>query len=347
MLYAKGSRVRLIHTGDVGTVEQQLDDGMVAVRLEADGSVIPVFIENIVRLEEARSASVRARIVPGKQDKTPKPPPRSEVVTQYTILKPQGVQIAFDPVVGREGQPERYRVFLLNDTRQPIIYSIQLFVAGQPLWKSDSKLEGVGYRELGEILYGELSDLPEIDLQVWPLLATGTGSRHHRRMRIKPKQFFNRVLTAPFLNRKVHLFRIFERLEVDKAGRATEKEDLRDYTRRNQVPAQRPSLLRRPAHEVHELAHFEGEIDLHIERLVGDPRRLDRSQILQTQLAYFDDYLAKAVRLGVDRFFVIHGIGEGKLRQAIHQRLRDHPYVSDFRNEYHAKYGWGATEVIL
>ncbi|RME96879.1 MAG: hypothetical protein D6772_11235, partial [Bacteroidetes bacterium] len=58
-------------------------------------------------------------------------------------------------------------------------------------------------------------------------------------------------------------------------------------------------------------------------------------------------YLDQAIRLGAERVFVIHGVGEGKLRDAIAERLRQNPQVVDFKNEYHPRYGFGATEVIL
>jgi dsDNA-specific endonuclease/ATPase MutS2 len=42
-----------------------------------------------------------------------------------------------------------------------------------------------------------------------------------------------------------------------------------------------------------------------------------------------------------------HGLGEGKLRTAIARRLKEMHEVSAYKNEYHPKYGWGATEVIF
>ena len=58
-------------------------------------------------------------------------------------------------------------------------------------------------------------------------------------------------------------------------------------------------------------------------------------------------FLDRAIRLGVPRIFVIHGLGEGKLREAIAARLKEHPDVVKFKNEFHHKYGYGATEVYL
>ncbi|MBK6929627.1 MAG: Smr/MutS family protein [Saprospirales bacterium] len=49
----------------------------------------------------------------------------------------------------------------------------------------------------------------------------------------------------------------------------------------------------------------------------------------------------------VPRVFIIHGVGEGKLRETIADELRRRPEVHKFKNEYHTKYGYGATEVVF
>lgn len=64
-------------------------------------------------------------------------------------------------------------------------------------------------------------------------------------------------------------------------------------------------------------------------------------------MSHFEAFLSKAVRLGVPSVFIIHGVGKGVLKDAISQRLKQHPNVAEFRNEYHPKYGWGATEVFF
>ena len=68
---------------------------------------------------------------------------------------------------------------------------------------------------------------------------------------------------------------------------------------------------------------------------------------LQLQLDHFEQYIDKAIRLGVPRIYVIHGIGKGKLKNMIASRLIQNPQIKTFKNEYHPRYGWGATEVIF
>jgi dsDNA-specific endonuclease/ATPase MutS2 len=44
---------------------------------------------------------------------------------------------------------------------------------------------------------------------------------------------------------------------------------------------------------------------------------------------------------------VIHGIGEGKLRDEIHDILRLKKEVKSFVNQYDPRFGYGATEIFF
>lgn len=94
-------------------------------------------------------------------------------------------------------------------------------------------------------------------------------------------------------------------------------------------------------------ASFVQEIDLHAEKLSSDAHKMNNAEILRLQIQHFDNYMRKAIQIGVDRVFIIHGLGKGRLRDSIASRLIRMPEVVTFRNEYHPKYGYGATEVVF
>jgi len=74
---------------------------------------------------------------------------------------------------------------------------------------------------------------------------------------------------------------------------------------------------------------------------------MNNGEILKHQLWVFERYIDQALRLGIDNVFIIHGLGKGKLKTEIAKRLATHPFVQTYKNEFHPKYGWGATEVIF
>jgi DNA mismatch repair protein MutS2 len=64
-------------------------------------------------------------------------------------------------------------------------------------------------------------------------------------------------------------------------------------------------------------------------------------------LAVLERYLDRAILAGFTTVYIIHGKGEGKLRQVTHEFLRSHPYVQEFRPGRPEEGGLGVTVVTL
>lgn len=349
MLFSIGTRVKFRHTGDIGVITALLDNGMVMVSLTEEDMEVPTFTDDLIKPEEYWEAksSVKAKFVPTKKDKTPKAPERPPISIDYTILKSKGIQLAFEPVLKPDGVPLKYKMYLINDTSQNIIYTFQLFIDDALSVKHNGQLPAMSIIEAGEMLYDELNDFPEVEMECWKVTKRGSGQKLFKLLKIKPKQFFKKRTTAPFLHQRVHLYVLFDKLESKIVKK--DKEDLKSYTQRNiSSDEDEPQYYRLfPQHDVTEYAEFEPEIDLHIEELGYNPRKMTNAEIIKIQLQHFEGFLEKAVRLGVPKIFVIHGVGKGKLRDEIHIRLRSNLYVKKYKNEWHKKYGYGATEVVF
>ncbi len=346
MLFSVGTRVKFLHSRDKGVVTALLENGMVNVLLDGENMEIPAFIDDLVRAESAgeRLPSVKAKIVPGKQAKMVQPPRRPAIESQYAILKSLGIQLAFDPVLRADATAERFKIFLINDTPADVIFTFCFYLNGKALQKYNGKLDSLSVCEVGEMWYDHLNDSPAFHIECWRLTTEGTGTRLQKEIKIKPKQFFKRMLTAPLLNRKVHLYRVFE--DVQASRRKDKKEDLRSYTKRNtRHSGQWSDISERMHSEVLEYAEFVPEVDLHAERLSRNPKKLSSAEILRLQLHHFDAFLQKALRVGAERVFIIHGVGKGRLRGEIAKRLQQNEAVKRFKNEWHPRYGYGATEV--
>ncbi len=72
-------------------------------------------------------------------------------------------------------------------------------------------------------------------------------------------------------------------------------------------------------------------------------RMLNRAEALEKLERYFD----QVILAGFQTVYVIHGKGEGILREATHQFLRSHPAVESFRLGYPEEGGAGVTVVTL
>jgi hypothetical protein len=88
-------------------------------------------------------------------------------------------------------------------------------------------------------------------------------------------------------------------------------------------------------------------VDLHIEKLSSDWKGLSNYEILDIQLKAFEKYYHLAVVHHFPSMIIIHGVGEGVLRDEIHDILRLKKEVRTFVNQYHPAYGFGATEIFF
>lgn len=89
------------------------------------------------------------------------------------------------------------------------------------------------------------------------------------------------------------------------------------------------------------------EVDLHIEKLYPNYRGLGASEIKQIQLRECQKALDLAVATHQQALVLIHGIGNGSLKNEIHLILDQTKWVRKYVNHYDSRYGYGATEVFF
>lgn len=89
------------------------------------------------------------------------------------------------------------------------------------------------------------------------------------------------------------------------------------------------------------------EVDLHIEKLRDDHHFLSQTEILSTQLDHFQKVLDAAIVHQMPSIVIIHGVGNGTLRDYIHKSISKHPQVRTFMDAKKEKFGYGATEVVF
>jgi hypothetical protein len=88
-------------------------------------------------------------------------------------------------------------------------------------------------------------------------------------------------------------------------------------------------------------------IDLHMEKLSNDWKDMSNQEILDMQLKEFERWFENSLAHFQPSLIVIHGIGSGRLRDEIHDRLKLRREVKTFINQYHPRFGYGATEIFF
>ena len=88
-------------------------------------------------------------------------------------------------------------------------------------------------------------------------------------------------------------------------------------------------------------------MDLHIEKLVKDFRHLSPSLILEIQLKECRNAVDLAIATHQHALVLIHGVGNGKLKNEIHRMLKQTKNVKRYVYDFDSRYGYGATEVFF
>lgn len=87
-------------------------------------------------------------------------------------------------------------------------------------------------------------------------------------------------------------------------------------------------------------------VDLHLEKLVADENSLSDGEKLSFQLGFFERQLNTAIRERKKRVIVIHGVGEGILREEVRKTLQFYNGVR-FDDADPRIYGHGATAIEI
>jgi hypothetical protein len=351
-----GTKVKFLTTPDSGTIVDKLGDGMVMVQLDGINMDIPAFEEDLVRVEDFSSQSVGFQIVKSNA------PIKKEKINVFvkteiqafdplsikSVFKNSGVHLAFLPVKNQRGEVEKFDILLVNDTAFEVLFALDFVLFDKVKWTKDGMLKPVKFEKVGEVVFDDINDSPQIDVSIKPVFTEGVGEELLKTLKIKAKQFVKNLQVVSCISIEAHLFTAFEQLSEAQNDGSNLKNYTKDVTKTVQLKKQKDDFIRHDTTpSPTEYASFVPEIDLHIQMLHDNPTSVPADEIIRYQLRAFEFFMEKAVRLNVPKVYAIHGVGKGKLRDSIAARLRRHPDVLMFKNQYHEKYGWGATEIWL
>ena len=330
MELAVGQTVLLKHTRERARVVQELEDGQWLIEASMDRERFPVHEDDV---EPVLGTSAR-----------PTAPVTEDVTPTDIRLYPGGegaeVQVAFLPV----GELD-YTGALLNFSDETLVYGARLLTNKGQQWHRHGLLPPTSGLQLGHLYRDLLNESAAVEVQCSRKAELGTDSKQEKTVKLKPKLFHKNTRQVNWYPEEVAVFDVFAKARIVRDA----KPSLKAYTLANAPdPAPKPRKGRPvDGYGVQAAAEFSPELDLHIDRLVENASDMQAREILELQLAHVRSYLDVAIRLGIDRVYLIHGKGSGTLRDRIHELLSRMGDLEGFRNEYHPKYGHGATEVLL
>ncbi len=343
-----GDKVKFLNTSGGGIVARLIDSRTVSVLIE-DGFEIPTMISEVIKIEPDVPAArffneeYQVELKPesgetseaGDDRMTPLPSRRG------TGDRPEEIFLAFVPHDQKWLITGSVDVMILNNSSYDVLYNIfgktplghfNGIDYGSIFPDSQLLLDTVNREQLTRWTEGYIQFL--FHKQQSGIVLPPFNSE----FRIEGKRFFKEGNY-----RDHHLIRgkgIVARI----LSLSSYIADLTGNT--ESLEAQEGTHAEEPAIMKHVTAEREAIVDLHIHELIDDPSNLEKSEILDFQIRYFQKCLDSARVRHLRKVTFIHGVGNGVLRDQILIRLAATEGIQYFDAPM-AQYGVGAVEVRL
>ncbi len=320
MKYEIGDRIIVILTGEEGTVVDIMNDNMVMI--EVKGVKFPAYMDQIdfpyfKMFTEKKVVEKKKIYVDNIRKEKP------------VVRKKEG----FD-----DDMVEKLKVYLINHNDEAYDFHYNLSFTGENHFELKNSIRPGSDFYLHDVDFDDLSDNPKFEV-IFSLSTENRKKAHYfeTSLKIKGKQFFKKIEELQQKNEASFAYELFvnypdrveeEKVDLSKLGNAGFRIYDASKTRENLPPAR-------------------SVVDLHIEKITGNWKTLSNAEILDTQLQEFEKYYELALLHRQPQLIVIHGVGEGKLRDEIHEQLRMKKEVKSFVNQFHPLYGFGATEIYF
>lgn len=340
MKFQVGDRVVLVHSGEEAEIVEFINRDMAMV--DVKGVLFPVYLDQIDFPYFQRFSAPKPEEKPKKKifiDEV-----RQEKKRPADAYKVgEGVWLAFLPVFDKDvfddDVVDYFKLYLVNQTATPFRFSYWLKLDGETDFELKNDINAFADFYLHDFSFEKLNDGPRFDFE-FSLVNSDRKKVSHleANLKLRSKQVFKKIEEIRLNQQASFSYILFERYP-DKPEE--EKTDL------GKLAAAGFKIYEggRVRHQQMEPAR--SVVDLHVEKLTDNWRGLSNAEIMDIQLRAFEKYYQLALMHHLPQLIFIHGVGTGKLRDEIHDRLRLKREVKSFVNQFHPLYGFGATEIYF
>lgn len=330
MKFSIGDIVLLKHTGEEGRVTAFLNEEMVEV--ETGGTHFPVFLDEVEHpyLNWFTGKKNTAPVNKAKIIAENIPVEKKAIVDKVT----SGFHFSFLPVFRFdvfEDVVEKLKIYFINETHHQVSLLYECITRNGVLFTHSTQVQPFAHFYLHDLPFEVMNEQPRF---LWMLTQSKDKTKAltlNDTLRIKPRKLFEYILDLQQGGKPMFSVTLADDFPVGNKSDDTIP-----------VPAPPPAQVRKDAKKKPVY-----EIDLHIEKLVGNKGGLSNHDMLVIQLEAFEKALDIAISLQQQSMVVIHGVGKGRLKEEIHTILRSSMHVSHFLCDWNPRYGMGATEIFL
>ena len=337
MKYQVGDIVLILHSNEEAQVIDIISDKMLMV--DAKGVKFPVYMDQVDFPYFKRFSE--KKLFPAKKEKKYVDDLRPEKKSSATRVA-DGVWLSFLPVMDADefGDTvvEELKLHLINRTETAYQFIYKLHFFGKPDFELKNSINPFEDFYLHDVIFADLNDGPSFDFEFSLVQPDKRKASHYESsLKLKPKQLFTKIEEIKEKNQATFSYRLFETYPEKRIGEEVEFDSLLNKGYKVYDASKARQHLE-PARSI---------IDLHIEKLSTEWKQLRNHEILTLQLQTFEKYYDLALVHHQHSLIVIHGVGEGRLRDEIHDILRLKREVKSFVNQYDPRFGYGATEIFF
>ncbi len=335
MKYQVGDKIIVLHSDEEGKVIDILNEKMVMI--EVRGVKFPAYMDQIdfpyFKMFTQKKIVEKKKIF-------------VDQIRQEKKFKKQktgdGVHInlipVFDKDVFEDDVVDKLRIYLVNQDEVAYHFDYHLYFSGEVNFQLKNTIEPLSDFYLHDIDFEDVNDGPKFNVEFSLGIPDKKKAPYFETsLKLKAKQVFKKIEEIQINNQPSFTFPLFD-FYPDK--QQEEKVDMTGLSKAGfrVYDASKGSRHLPPPRSV---------VDLHADKLTNDWEDMNAAEILHMQLQSFETYYDLAVAHNQMELIVIHGIGEGTLRDEIHQRLKLKREVKSFVNQFHHLYGYGATEIFF
>ena len=335
MKYEAGDKIVVNATNEDGKVVEIMNDEMVMI--EVRGVKFPAYTDQIdfpyFKMFSQPKLVVKKNIYVDNI-KREKPTKKQKVG--------DGVWLNFLPIYDKDifedDVVEKLKVYLINQNEEAYNFNYDLMFIGASSFSLKNTVEGLSDFYLHDVSFEDMGEGPKFEFEFTLKEPNKKKAIAHEVFyKINGKKLFKKIEEIQEKNEASFMAELFthypeklddEKVDLSRLGSAGFR--MYDAAKiRENLPLARTV------------------VDLHIEKLTDFVDTLSNFEMLSLQLDTFEKYYDLAVAHKQKSLVIIHGIGESKLKDEIHDVLKMKKEVTSFVNQYHELYGYGATEIYL
>ncbi len=343
MKYQVGDSIIVNLTNEAGKIIEILNESMVLI--DVKGVKFPAYMDQIdFPYFNMFSKAMKAEPVKPKLYIDDVKKEKKQIITTkaLTTKQPNGVWLQLIPILSEDefGDDiiEFFKIYIVNETEHLLEFKYDLLLAGNSNF--DIANEVLPYHDfyIHDIAIENFSDNPKFNVTFNLKNKDKTKVEFlETTYKLKGKQVFQQLelmkqtgsASIRHLLFKAYPEKVYtEKLNLDKLTNSGIKvTDAKQYIANLPTPRT--------------------VIDLHIEKLVHDSTHMTNGEIMQIQLQELEKWYSIAVLQNAPFLIVVHGVGDGILRNEVHEYIKYKKEVKRFVNQYHPSFGWGATEIFF